>query len=96
MKFTWDKNKAKKVKVNHKIEFEKIQDIFEDNFSLDYEDEEHSTLDECRLVIVGKTAHYGLVHLVYTIVDDENLRFITARRAEKWLVKRYEENLRRF
>jgi uncharacterized DUF497 family protein len=95
MKFTWDTNKAEKVKVNHKVEFEKIQDIFEDDFSLDYEDDEHSTYGECRIVIVGKTAEYGLVHLVYTIIGDENIRFITARRAEKWLVKRYEENIRR-
>ncbi len=96
MNFTWDKNKAKKVKANHKVEFEKIQDIFEDDFSLDYEDDEHSTYAECRIVIIGKTAEYGLIHLVYTVIDDENIRFITARRAEKWLVNRYEENIRRF
>lgn len=96
MKFTWDKKKRLRVEKDHKIDFGKISDVFEDAFSLDYEDEEHSTENEARLVVVGKTAEYGLIHLVYTVPNKEEIHFITARRAEKWLVKRYEKNLRRF
>ncbi len=96
MKLTWDEKKKLQVKKAHKVDFDKISDIFEDVFSLDYEDEEHSVENEIRFAVVGKTAEYGLIHLVYTIPNDEEIHFITARRAEKWLVKRYEENLRRF
>ena len=96
MKYTWDPKKKLRVEKDHSIDFNKISDVFEDAFSLDYEDDTHSTKNENRIIVVGKTAEYGLIHLVYTIPDDEQIHFITARRAEKWLVKRYEENLRRF
>jgi len=96
MNFTWDEKKKLQVEKDHRIDFEKIAEVFEDDFSLDYGDESHSTEDEERLVVVGKTAEYGLIYLVYTTPSEEEIRFITARRAEKWLVKKYEENLRRF
>ncbi len=95
MKFTWNPQKAEKVKIEHKIDFEKIKDVFEDSFSLDLIDELHSTSDEERFIIVGKTAYYGLIHLVYTMKSDDEIHFITARKAEKWYVKKYEESIRR-
>lgn len=95
MQYTWKDEKRQKVKAEHNIDFEKLEDVFEDSFSLDYVDEEHSTDDEDRLVIVGKTAEHGLIFLVYVVPNENEIHFITARRAEKWLVKRYEQNLRR-
>lgn len=95
MKFTWDDDKARKVRDEHKIDFNKIKDVFEDNFSLDLIDEKHSTTDEERFIIVGKTSFYGLIHLVYTMPTDDEIHFVTVRKAEKWYVKQYEENLRR-
>jgi uncharacterized DUF497 family protein len=72
----------------------KIKDVFEDAFSLDLIDETHSTSDEERFIIVGKTAYYGLIHLVYTVKNDDEIHFITARKDEKWYVKKYEESIR--
>lgn len=95
MEYTWDDDKRRKVTAEHNIDFDKIKDVFDDVFSLDYVDEDHSTQHEERLVIVGKTIEYGLIFLVYTVSNDNEIHFITARRAERWLVKRYEENLRR-
>jgi uncharacterized DUF497 family protein len=95
MKFTWDSIKVEKVKKDHKIDFEKIKDVFEDTFSIDLIDESHSTRDEERYIIIGKITLYGLINLVYTMPNDNEIRFITARKAEKWQVKKYEENLRR-
>ena len=46
----------------------------------------------------GLTARYGLVYLVFTEVEagvELELRFITARRAEPWMVEEYEENRRK-
>ncbi len=71
MKFTWNNEKAKKVLSEHKISFDKISDVFEDSTSLDLIDEKHSTPDELRFIIVGKTAEYGLIHLVYTMPTDD-------------------------
>ena len=67
MKFTWDENKFDKVLSEHKIDFNKIFDIFEDQYSLDLIDKKHSAPDEKRFIIVGLTAFYGLVYLVYTM-----------------------------
>ena len=79
----------------HNINFAKITDIFEDSFSLDLIDEEHSTSGEIRFIIVGMTAQYGLVHLVYTMPDNDEIHFVTARLAGKFYVKQYEKNVRR-
>ncbi|MGI8543792.1 MAG: BrnT family toxin [Aridibacter sp.] len=94
MKFTWDPNKAEKVLTEHKIDFDRIYDFFEDDYSIDIIDKKYSTPDETRFIIIGKTAVYGLVHLVYTILSENEIRFITARKAENYYVKKYEEIIR--
>lgn len=93
MIYTWDERKAAAVRREHAIEFAKIIDIFEDAFALEFIDEKHSTGEETRYAIVGTTT-YGLVYLVFTEPDADELHFITARLAENWMVKEYEENRR--
>ncbi len=70
--------------------------LFEDSFSIDFEDAEHSGEKEARYGTIGKTAEYGLVVLVYTVTADDDIRFITARRAEKWMVREYEKQRKRY
>ena len=84
--FTWDEVKREKVVKEHKVDFAKIEDIFDDPFSIDFTDEDHSTPDEIRYGIIGKTSLYGLVALYYTFEDETTTKFITARHAEKWMV----------
>jgi len=96
MEFTWDETKREKVLAEHKIDFAKIFDVFEDVFSMDYQDSEHSDDDELRYGIIGKTAEYGLVAAFYTLENETTIRFITARKAEKWMVNDYEEQRRRY
>jgi uncharacterized DUF497 family protein len=57
-------------------------------------DEAHSTEEEIRYAIIGLTS-YGLVYLVFTEPTEDELHFITARLAENWMVKEYEENRKR-
>ncbi len=89
--FVWDESKRQKVIKAHKIDFDLIFDVFEDVYAIDFEDYEHSSKAEIRFGIIGQTARYGLIVLIYTIVGDDNVRFISARKAEKWMVKKYEE-----
>lgn len=63
--------------------------------ALEFIDEEHSSDDELRYEIVGMTAEYGVTYLVFTEDDPNNVRFITARKAEKWMVQKYEQERRR-
>ena len=95
MEYTWDESKARKVKDEHAIEFAKITNIFEDPYAVEFIDEAHSVGDETRYAIIGITV-YGLVYLVFTEPDEDKLHFITARLAENWMIKEYEENRKRY
>jgi uncharacterized DUF497 family protein len=88
--FVWDESKRRKVIKEHKVDFALLLDVFDDAFGIYREDTEHSD-DEIRYSVIGLTAEYGLVFTVFTYTDDEEVRLITARRAEKWMVKQYEE-----
>ena len=93
--FVWDESKRRKVIEEHRVDFDLIFDVFEDQFALDFEDYKHSTETEIRWGIIGQTSQYGLIVLIYTIIENDDVRFISARKAEKWMVKKYEENRRR-
>jgi len=89
--FVWDEYKRLKVLKEHHIDFALITDIFEDPHAIYRNDEGHSE-SEARYSVTGVTAQYGLVFLVF-VYREEKVRFITARRAEKWMVKDYERRL---
>lgn len=85
--FVWDEAKREKVIEAHGVDFALISDIFDDPFAIYNDDFGHSAA-ELRYTVLGLTARYGLVFLVFTY-QDAKVRFITARRAEKWMVKEY-------
>lgn len=90
--FTWEESKREKVIKKSGIDFAEITDIFDDPLAVYFEDYEHSTETETRFNIIGQTAFYGLVFAVFIYADESEIHFITARRAENWMVKEYEEN----
>lgn len=91
---TWDEQKRKKVLRDHSVDIAKIEDILDDPFAFDYQDDKPSD-NEDRRVIVGKTAAYGLIAMVY-VVRGENAHCVTARRAERWMVRIYEKQRKRY
>lgn len=95
MNYSWDEEKAKEVRHKHAIEFAKITDIFSDPYAIEFIDEKHSTEAETRYAIIGATV-FGLVYLVFTEESEYELHFITARLAENWMVKEYEQNRKRY
>ena len=98
VKYTWDEDKAAAVRKDHGVDFARIIDIFSDPYAVEYVDESHTTEDETRYAIIGLTAMYGLAHLIFVEGEADGemeLHFITARRAEPWMVEEYEENKRR-
>lgn len=90
----WDEAKREAVIKDHGIDFAKILGIFDDPFAVDFQDLEHSTSNEIRYKIIGMTAQYGLVCLVYTIRENHD-RFITAWKADEWELNEYEQNKKR-
>lgn len=95
VKYSWDSDKAERVRREHAIDFAKIIDIFEDPYALEFIDEKHSSGDEIRYAIIGATV-YGLVYLVFTEPNEFELHFLTARLAENWMVKEYEESRKKY
>ncbi len=91
MWFDWDENKRQKVIKDHNVDFELIKDIFDDLNAIDGIDESHSNADETRFSIIGMTVKYGLIFLIYTQSDEADIRFITAWKAENWMVSEYEQ-----
>ena len=95
MRFTWSEDKAEQVKKDHGIDLAEIIGIFNDPYAIEFLDEAHSTDMETRYAIIGLAAP-GLVFLVYTEPTPDERHFITARRAEPWMVDEYEENRKRY
>ena len=91
MKFTWNPAKREKVFVEHKVDFDKITDVFDDPLALEFVDIEHSSEEEVRFAIIGLTAQYGLIYAVHTAPSDDEIHFVTARRAEPLMVKEYDK-----
>jgi uncharacterized protein len=93
--FFWDESKREQVIKDHKVDFAEIGDVFDDPFAVYFEDYKHSGDMEERINIIGFAANYGLIFAVYVYEGESDIRFITARIAENWMVKRYEENRKR-
>lgn len=87
----WDETKRESVIKARNIDFAKLLDIFNDPFAVDFQDLEHSTSDETRYKIIGMTAQYGLITLVYEILENQD-KFIPAWKADEWETKEYEQN----
>ena len=84
--FEWDQTKRRQVLRDHGIDLAEITDIFDDPYGMLFEDVAHSTDNEMRFAIIGQTARYGLIYAAYLYMGEVNIRFITARRAESWMV----------
>ena len=89
MQFEWDEEKALKNAKKHRVSFEQAQQVFDDPRAVPFEDSEHSSPDETRYVMIGMSS-IGLLCVSFTY-RDEVVRFISARRAEKWMVNVYED-----
>lgn len=88
--FVWDEAKRRKVIEDHKVDFELLLDAFDDVFGVYFEDFEHSSDEEIRFNLIGFSAQYGLVYVTFTYENDD-VCLITAWKAEKWMVKEYEQ-----
>lgn len=86
----WDEVKRRKVVKEHKVDFALLVDVFDDAYGVYFEDFEHSTADETRFNLIGISANYGLIYVTFTFENDE-IRLITARKAEKWMETEYEQ-----
>ncbi len=86
---TWDEKKRRQVIRDHGIDLGRVAEVFEDPFAIHRADRKYDDVEE-RWLTIARTAEYGLLVVIYTF-RGEDIRVITARRAEKWMTRLYEE-----
>ena len=93
IEFNWDKNKATKNLVKHKVAFEEARSVFDDDNARLIFDPDHS-YDEDRFILLGLSCSLKILVVVHCYKDEENIiRLISARKATKEEEINYKELL---
>ena len=77
MQFEWDREKAEANFTKHAVSFDKAKTVFDDLFSIELFDPDHSD-DENRFLIVGESKEQRRLIVSYT-ERDNRIRIISAR-----------------
>jgi uncharacterized DUF497 family protein len=89
IKFDWHPTKARRNLRKHRIDFDEASTVFADTLSITIPDPVHSE-DEERWVTIGLSNRHRLLVVVHT-EEDETIRVISARRADRLERRKYEE-----
>ena len=90
LKFEWDQDKAKTNLVKHGVSFEEASTIFTDELARLIPDPDSSFMEE-RFLLLGISKHQNLLIVCHCYRDQDNLiRIISARKADKHERKSYE------
>lgn len=87
MRFTWDPRKAAANVRKHGVSFEEAASVFADPLALAVED----AGDPARTVLIGVSERLRVLLTVYTEIDEDSIRIISARRATSHERRHYEE-----
>lgn len=91
--FQWDPSKARSNLDKHKTNFRTAEQVFEDPVALTLFDEAHSSSED-RWITLGVTLDGQYLLIVHTVEESGNvidIRIISARRATKQEIRRYQE-----
>jgi uncharacterized protein len=90
MIFDWDPVKARINLATHGVSFEEASSVFFDPDALTAADDKHS-IEEERWITVGLSARMRVLYVVTTEREGDVIRLISARRATRNEVQRYEQ-----
>jgi uncharacterized DUF497 family protein len=90
MNYEWDPAKNLENIRKHKVSFEQAKIALEDPYRLNFYDEAHS-LNEDRYIVFG-SAEGRILFVSIVCVDENTIRIISARRANKNEMEAYDEN----
>ena len=83
LRFGWDPKKNRENRRRHKVSFEEAETAFADEHGLLMADAEHSE-DEGRFILLGLSATLRLLVVCHTYREqDELIRLISARKADR-------------
>jgi uncharacterized protein len=89
LEFEWHPLKATANLRKHKVSFEEAKTVFQDKKHIEVPDREHS-LEEMRYLAIGRSEKGRLLTLIFT-ERETKLRLISARIAEPWERREYED-----
>lgn len=91
LRFEWDERKATTNRRKHGVSFEEARTVFLDEDALQIPDPEHSE-DEDRFVILGVSSRLRVLVVCHCYrQDDEVIRIISARKADRGERRQYDE-----
>lgn len=91
VQFEWDRDKAEDNIQKHQVSFEEASTVFRDPFAFIFDDQFHSD-DEYREIIIGRSISSRFLLVVF-IERAENIRIISARKAEPPERRAYEKHV---
>lgn len=84
IRFDWDPSKARTNARKHGVSFEEAQSVFYDEFAVQFFDDEHSSAEEERFLMLGMSSNARLLIVCHCERAAGNfIRIISARRATK-------------
>ena len=90
IQFEWDRNKNDINQRKHKVSFEEAKTVFFDPEALLIHDPDHSEDDEDRFIIMGLSQNLKILVVCHCYKsNDEVIRIISARKADKDEIKNY-------
>lgn len=93
IEFEWNEAKNEQNRKKHGIWFEEATQVFDDPHALLFHDSHHST-DEDRFILLGMNAHGKVLVVIHCERQGgSKIRIISARKAIKKEIKRYEEGI---
>jgi uncharacterized DUF497 family protein len=87
VRFTWDPRKAATNVRKHGVSFEEAASVFADPLALAVED----AVDPGRTLLIGLSNRERILLTVYTQIDEDTIRIISARCATPHERRHYEE-----
>ncbi|GHU36849.1 hypothetical protein FACS1894172_20000 [Spirochaetia bacterium] len=92
MRVFWDENKNQENIKKHKISFEYAKQVFEDPCRLVKYDSLHS-INEDRFIVIGKARNEVVLFVSEVEINDDDVRIISARKADKKEKEEYDGRL---
>ena len=95
LRFAWDARKNAANKKKHGISFEEAQTVFYDDRALLIEDPDRSDVED-RLILLGMSATLRILVVCHCHREEDSvIRIISARKADRFERKDYEQRWRR-
>lgn len=90
MNYQWDKNKAAENLRKHGVDFADAVIALEDENALTIEDTDH---EEQRFKTLGMGPYINVLYVIHAYKDEDVIRIISARKADKKQIKQYFQGL---